>query len=212
MRKRDGTIDGPYTVTVGSPTNKVVFAVSPVITPYTGHEEERTHYVFGPVSELYITARVRDIRPKSDHEVEIISVIESAAVHTADTGTAAGETAWQLPTRITRPVVAGLMVRSDPDTATFMYLSWKPAPTATHYVVEVSDSGLGWTRIGEPSTTNFTATASYGNRTMIRVAAVGLTQGPWVEIAYGSSASYMWDAVTSTLMWSATTTDLMWSF
>jgi predicted phage tail protein len=205
LRKRDGSIDGPYTVTAGIPAKTLVFSTAPLITPYTGHAEERTHYAFGPITELYITARVRNIRPKSDHEVEIVSVIESAAVHTADTGTAAGETAWQLPTRITRPVLLGLMVRSDPDTVTNMFLSWQPSPAADHYLVEVSDSGLGWTRIGDTTATNFTATATYGSRTQIRVAAVGLTQSAWVEINYGSSASYMWDAVTTTLMWDTTT-------
>lgn len=212
LRDLDGSVDGPYTVTVGSSTNKLVFGVAPTVTPYTGHAKERTHYAFGPVSELYVTARVQGIKPKNDREIEINGVVESAAVHTADTGAAAGEDAWQLPTRVTVPVLTGLLVRSDPDTATYMYLSWQPAPTADHYLIEVSDSGNGWTRIGDTSANNFTAVASYGARTVIRVAAVGLTRSAWVEINYGSSASYMWDVVTSTLMWSATSSDLMWRY
>jgi hypothetical protein len=99
-----------------------------------------------------------------------------------------------------------------------MFLSWQASPGADHYLIEVSDSGNGYTRIGETRSTSFTATAPYGARTYIRVAPVGLTTGAWVEIAYGSSASYMWDAVTSTLMWDVITAPgdgsavKMWSY
>lgn len=212
LRKRDGAVDGPYTVTAGADAYEAVFASGPAITPYTGQAEERTHYAFGPVNALYISARVRSIRPRSEREVEIGAVIESAAVHSADTGSPAAENAWQLPTRITQPVVTGLMARSDPDSATYMYLSWQPAPSADHYLIEISDSGNGWTRIGDTSACNFTAVASYGARTQVRVAAVGLTRSAWVEINYGSAAAYMWDAVDTTLMWSATSTDNMWRY
>lgn len=213
FRRRGGGVDGPYAVTaVGGQPYQLQLATTPSVTPYTGQAEERTHYAFGPADAQYITARVRKINPRSDRIVELIGVIESDYVHTADTGTAPTDSAWQLPTRVTKPELLGLVVRSDPDTATYMFLSWQPSPGATHYLVEVSDSGDGWTRIGEPSATNFTAVASYGARTMIRVCAVGLARGDWVEINYGSSAAYMWDAVDTTLMWNATTSTLMWRY
>jgi len=75
-----------------------------------------------------------------------------------------------------------------------MFLGWQPAAGADYYIIEVSDSGNGWTRIGETRTSNFTTTAPYGARTQVRVAAVGAVRGPWVEINYGSSAdNYMWE-------------------
>ena len=211
LRKRDGSVDGPYAVTAGVDANHVVFAAAPAIVPDVGSTRERTHFAFGPGSALYLKARVISVKPRSLERAEINAVVESDYVHTADTGAAPTDTAWQLRSRITAPVVAGLMARSDPNTAEKMFLSWQPAAGATGYLIEVSDSGAGWTRVGETSTANYTAVATFGARTMVRVCAVGLVRGPWVEISYGASASYMWSGTDTNLMWTADP-NLMWRY
>jgi hypothetical protein len=93
-----------------------------------------------------------------------------------------------------------------------MLLQWKPSPWADYYLVEQSSDGVKWTRSGEPSSSNYTATALYGSHTIVRVAAVGLARGPWVQVAYGVNADYMWAANDTTLMWNATDTTLMWRY
>lgn len=214
FRKRDGSVEGPFSVTAGSAANEVVLdaALDPSVIIDTGLTRERTHFAFGLADELYLEARVMSIRPRSMERVEIVAVAESDFVHTADTGATPGATAWQLETRYTAPIIAGLFARSDPDVAENMFVGWQPAPGADHYLIEVSDSGNGWTRIGETGVANFTAIAPYGARTQIRVCAVGLVKGPWVEISYGLSASYMWSGVDSNLMWNADPATLMWSY
>jgi hypothetical protein len=217
LRRRDGSADGPYLCTAGASANQVVLAGYPTFTPYTGGDEERTHYAFGPGTANYIRARVIKVRPKTPETVEITSVVESDFVHTADTGATPTASDWQLATVVTQPVIEGLIAVSNLDEPEKMFLSWKPAPTADHYLIEIRDasntvSGAGWVRIGEPRTSNYTATAQFGNRTMLRVCAVGVTRGPWVEINYGSSASYMWNAVDTTLMWDVNDTLAMWRY
>jgi len=212
LRKRDGSVDGPILVTAGVDAYSVVFASAPSITLDTGLDRERTHFAFGAADALYVEAKVLGIRPRGLERVEISAVVDSDAVYTADTGSAPSENPWQLETRITVPVIAGLLARSDPNAAEKMFLSWQPAAGADHYLIEVSDSGNGWTRVGETSVANFTAVASYGARTQVRVAGVGAVRGPWVEINYGSSAAYMYSGTDSNLMWDAVDTVQMWRY
>ena len=213
LRKRNGGVDGPIAVTIGTNAYKLVLAAAPSFTPYTGQDEERTHIVFGWGETWRQPARVIAVRPRGLEQVEIECVNEDANVHTAETGQSAPSAVTsQLDTRNTAPLVLGLVARSQVGAPEMMLLTWQPSPGADHYLVEQSSDASTWTRTGEPSTSNFTATALYGSGTIIRVAAVGMTRGPWVTVGYGSLADYMWNATDTTPMWSATDTDLMWRY
>jgi hypothetical protein len=89
-------------------------------------------------------------------------------------------------------------------------LSWQPAAGADHYLIEQSNGDDTWTRTGEVAAANYSAIALYGPATIIRVAAVGLTRGPWVEIGYSGLASYFWTGDANNL-WSADV-NLMWNY
>lgn len=212
LRRRNGSVSGPYLVTAGIDEYTVVLSEVPDITPDVGIDRERTHFAFGLADSQYINARILSIKPRNLNRVAIYAVIESDYVHDADTGVAPSDDVWQLPTKITMPVVLGLIGRSDYTDVDKMFLSWQPAAGAEYYLIEVSDSGQGWTRIGETRTANYTAIAPYGNRTQVRVCGVGAVKGPWVEINYGSSASYMWNSLDTTFMWDADDTILMWRY
>lgn len=214
FRKRDGSVAGPFTATAGTDAYHVMLttwtaATDP--TPDVGGGRERSHFAFGPSDEQYIRCRMVAMRPKSAETVEIAAVIESDFVHTADTGTAPGVTAWQLPSKFTAPVVAGLTARSMPDAPDKMVISWQPAAGADHYLIEQSNGDNTWTRVGEVSAASFTAVALYGPATVIRVAAVGMTRGPWVEIQYGQLASYYWTG-DANLMWNADAATILWRY
>ncbi|MEY2656065.1 MAG: hypothetical protein RLZZ524_3093, partial [Pseudomonadota bacterium] len=213
LRKRNGGIDGPIVVTAGATAYQLILAADPSFTPYTGGLEERTHIVFGWGETWRQPARVLSVRPRGLETVEIECINEDDAVHTAEDGlTPPAAQSSQLDTRWTAPVVNGLMGWSMPNYPEMMVLSWQPAPGADHYLVEQSSDGEIWTRAGEPSAANFTGQAIYGASTLVRVAGVGLTRGPWVQIGYGGLADYMWNAVTTTTMWNATDTNLMWRY
>lgn len=212
FRQRDGTVAGPYATTAGVDDYHITLTdwTGSEPTPDIGGDRERSHYAFGPSNEQYIRCRVLNIKPASSETVEISAVVESDYVHTADTGTAPDATAWQLPSRFTSPVIAGLVARSMPDDPNVMVVTWQPAAGADHYLIEQSNGDDTWTRTGEVSAASFTAVALYGPQTIIRVAAVGLTRGPWVEVAYGQLASYFWTDDADDF-W-VTDSDLMWRY
>jgi len=212
LRKRDGGIDGPIAVMPGSGVADLVLASDPSFTPYTGGIEERTHIVFGWGETWRQPARVLSVKPRSLYQVDIECVNEDHAVHGAESGLIAPSPQYgQLDTRWTAPVIEGLSVWAMPGDSSKMLMSWRPAAGAEHYLIEQSSDGTSWTRSGEPRTSNYTTTALYGSATLIRIAAVGLTRGPWVQVNYSLFADYMW-GTDSNLMWSAVDTDLMWRY
>lgn len=210
LRKPDGSIDGPIVVTGFGAT--LLPASSLTFVPYTGGAMERTQLAFGPsASEWRQYARLLSAKPVGVNQVEIEAVAEDDNVHTAEDGiTTPTAPTSALANYTAAPSVAGLIGRSKPDDPGVMLLSWQPSPWAQYYLVELSADGTNWTRVGEPSAANFSATAIYGAATIARVAAVNIARGPWVQIDYGGVADYMWNAVDTTLMW-GTSTDPMWS-
>lgn len=211
-RTRNGAPVGPFACTAGADAYHVTLTdwTGASQTPDISGDRERSHYAFGPANEQYIKCRMVTMRPKSAETVEIIAVVESDYVHTADTGTAPGVTAWQLPSRFTSPVVEGLSARSMPGSPDKMVINWQPAAGASHYLIEQSSGDGTWTRLGEPSAASFSATALYDAATIVRVAAVGMTVGPWVTCAYGSLADYMWLG-SSSPMWTGDS-NTMWRY
>ncbi len=212
LRRLDGSLDGPIEVAQGADAYQVVLTTAPAETPYTGQGKERTHVVFGWGNTWRQEAKVISTRPVDLHHVEIEAINEDPSVHTAEQGvTAPPVTSSQLDTRYTAPEVAGLMARSQPGEPSKILLSWRPAPGAEYYLIEQSEDGANWTRTGESRAANYAVTAIYGARTLVRVAAFGLTRGPWVQIAYGDSADYMW-VDDANLMWNPDDTTPMWKY
>ncbi len=211
LRRRDGSEDGPILVTAGTDEYHVQLLAEPDFTPYTGHDEERTHYSFGWGDTWAQLARVLAVKPISLTRFKIEAINEDPSVHTADQGVIApAVVSSQLPRVLTAPVVLGLTARSKPGDSTTMLLSWEPSPGADYYLIEQSQDGESWIRTGEPSACNYVATALYGAQTVIRVAAVGLTRGPWVQVAYGLSADYMWTG-DANAMWT-NDSNTMWRY
>ncbi len=213
LRKRDGSVDGPIRCVKGSTDFEVRLLANPEETPYTGQQGERTHVAFGWGETWRQPARVLRVSPKGPSRVAIECVNEDESVHTADEGVTAPAVATsQLVTLYTAPVVLGLTARSSSDDVAKMLLSWQAAQGAEYYLIEQSNDGDNWTRCGETSASNYAVTALYGSATLVRVAAVGLTRGPWVQINFQAYSDYMWNAVDTTLMWAVDSATPMWTF
>lgn len=212
LRRRDGSVSGPYAVTAGENLYKLVLAVAPDFAPYTGQEEERTHITFGWGETWRQLARVISVRPADEYTVELTCINEDASVHSADLGiTSPAVNSSQLPATPAAPSIVGLDARSMPGSPTDMLITWQPAPGADYYIVEQSADGLAWTRTAETRANNMTATALYGSQTIVRVAAVGSVRGSWATFNYALAADYMWNATDTTLMWSVDS-NLMWRY
>jgi len=183
FKLRDGSFSGPWLATEGIDEYHPVLDAALDFTPDTGHTREKTSFTFGKGEEYRKLARVVAVRPRSMHQVEISCINEDPAVHTADTGTAPPPSSyWNLPGKVTRPLVTGLTVTlsgtpSNPQLA----IEWVPAAGADHYLVETSyDYGASWQRRGDVSSSNILVPSQRGT-VSVRVAAVGLSRGEWVE-------------------------------
>lgn len=83
LRRRDNSLAGPFLVTPGDSEYKVQLdaPLDPlVIEPYTGDEEERTHYTFGKGYDWTNRAKIINIRPRGT-QVEITATLEDDRVH-----------------------------------------------------------------------------------------------------------------------------------
>lgn len=197
LRERDGSIGGPYAVTAGAAANQVVLATPPPNTPYTGMDSERTHFSFGWAETWRQRALVLTARPRSLTTVEIEAVVEDENVHTAETGVITPPVvSSQLAGYTNAPPVAGLASRSTPSHRNLMIIYWNPSPWSVKYLVEQSSGDNVWHRSGETTTTNFTTLAMFNGATLVRVAAIGIAQGPWAQIAFSNSPGYV-DAPTN---------------
>ena len=83
LRRRDGSLSGPWLVAPDGDERSVVLNEDLDIEPYTGAEEERTHFAFGPGEAWGLRARVLAVRPRGE-QVEITAVGEDVRVHEAD--------------------------------------------------------------------------------------------------------------------------------
>lgn len=182
LRKRDGSVDGPYACTATMDPYTVALGSDPVINPYTGQMEERTHYAFGPGVTWRQPARVLSAKPQSLHIVSIEAVNEDDSVHTADTGvTMPVQVFSQLSGYQNAPQVLGVTARFLFNYSNMATVSWQPAPWANKYEVQSSSGDGVWSHVGETSATSLNFTATYGKTTLVRVAASNLSRGAWAQ-------------------------------
>ena len=83
LRRRDGGLSGPWPVAPGADARTVLLDEDLDLEPYTGADEERTHFAFGAGEAWGLRARVMAVRPRGE-QVEITAVGEDARVHEAD--------------------------------------------------------------------------------------------------------------------------------
>ncbi len=83
LRRKDGSLSGPWEVSAGANEYQLQLDDEIDFTPYTGTEEERTHFSFGVGEHWGVLARVLAVRPRGEI-IEISAVVENPLVHTAD--------------------------------------------------------------------------------------------------------------------------------
>lgn len=199
LRKRNGGVIGPYACTRGTADHLVQLATAPSEAPYTGSGAERTHVAFGRSQTWRALAKVTGIRPRGLYRVAIDAVVEDPSVHTAETGAVAPPVSYSaLPKVPVLPVVSQLLARMVPDDPDRVVISWRPAPGATGYQVEMAegaaldDPDVSWTRVAETTASQMMLTVLYPARTMVRVRAIGMAPGPWSAAAVGVLVGLYW--------------------
>lgn len=82
LRKRDGSLAGPYQCEAGAAADEVHLLEALTMTPYVGSAEERTYFTFGPGEKWSQLCRTLAVKPRNGGEqVEITAVAEDSRVH-----------------------------------------------------------------------------------------------------------------------------------
>jgi hypothetical protein len=180
LKRRNGTPTAPLLVTAGQSAYEIILAASPPITPYTGLAEEKTSFNFGPSDRIDKLCLVRTIRPRSLETVELSLVVEDAAVHTADSGTPAPSSQFDLVTQITKPVITDLRFTHDgtPENP-ILIVTWTAAASATLYKIDLSQNNQTWQRVAETADVNYRVPVPVG-QVYLRVAPIGKVQGDYL--------------------------------
>ena len=166
LRRRDGSMAGPYIATAGAAPDQVVLAEAPDFTPYTGGAEERTHYSFGTATTYRQLALVVGARPRGQ-QVELSLINEyldgngDAYVHLADTGSApAPLQPWQLPRIFAAPrqptgvTVSETLVNLANVIRARMDVAWDFDPNAEAYRVAWRVGDAQWNQLPETTATS----------------------------------------------------------
>ena len=183
LRRRDGSVAGPYPAIPTAQPNQVIVSGLSGFTPYVGGAEERTHYAFGWAETWRQRARVLSVKPQGLYRVSIECINEDDNVHTAESGLVAPVAPTsQLAGYQNAPAVTGATAHPMRGNPNAMLLTWQAAPWAVSYLVEQSSDGATWTRCGDTGGTSYISPVLYGQASLFRVAAIGLAPGPWALV------------------------------
>lgn len=180
LRKPNGDVDGPYTVTRGSPDTQMILTAPLSWTPDTDGDTTRTIFQFGTISSVLSQWVISKIRPLGGNKVSIRALNYVASVHTVDTGSPpADNNPAVIATSDDAPVIAHLILENTTNPA-IIRASWSPAPGATEYVVEMAfdASPLEFHHVATITRNQLDIPTTTGV-VYIRVAAIGRARGPW---------------------------------
>ncbi|WP_127142833.1 host specificity factor TipJ family phage tail protein [Pelagibacterium montanilacus] len=149
-----------------------------------GIRSERAHVIVCMGETRPFNGLVVSARPNGPDRVDVVAVIDAPEVYAAD-ATEPMPAPWTppaLPPVIpTRPSMVGLTAALHPgDPGLVLDCAWQPSSGASAYLAEVSyDDGDSWVPVYAGSANRFSAPV-LPQVLIVRVAAVGVLQGPWV--------------------------------
>lgn len=186
LRRADGSVSGPYLCHPHSSglANEIELDISVDVdfNINVADNKERTYFSFGKAGEVYFKALVLPpIRPRGGNIVEINCVNESELVHLAEGGLVPlPPEPWQLPTKLTKPVISRLDVAQQGTISNpILLLSWSPAANADHYLIQTSIDNANWLNHPDTTSTSCSLIVEPG-LIYVRVAPIGISRGDWV--------------------------------
>jgi hypothetical protein len=193
LRRKNGREWGPVKVARGAADDVVVIdatdhgvvladqglAAGDVIVIDPDWEEPTA--VIGPGLPYIRRALLREVRHRGPWST-LLCAMEDPAIYTAEDGVFPDPIVGSLlPGRVSGPVLTGLVVLLRPDSpaeAPVLDVSWRPAPDAESYIVEVSSDGVTWSQVYAAAGTATQVQVPPGT-SYLRAAAVGTKRGPW---------------------------------
>lgn len=181
LRKKDGSLMGPYVATEEVNPKQVLVTIVGVVDFLIGGTTEPMLFLFGIIEQEVKYGKVVKMEPQGGERVRITLVNYAPEIHTFDDEEPEPLPPTSFPNDPDLPTVTGLKLEHvvTPPSQVVIAASWKAIIFARYYMVEFSyDDGDSWTLAGYNNLPNLTFTAAPG-RILVRVAAIGLGQGPW---------------------------------
>ena len=179
IRSATGEPVGPYSVTRGAEPGELELNGAPnldgLITTAVG---EGLMALVGVAEEWGALARVTDIKPTDEEQVEITAVVYDERVFTYDTADppAEGPPVAVIPPDL--PTVPQLTAYHPNGVLELLVVSWEPADGAAYYVLERSENGTDWQEVATTDDTSATLLVAPGTL-YLRVAGVNVGRGAW---------------------------------
>lgn len=200
LRKRDGSLWGPITVTAGETPYHVVmdahelaamitaqgdpadFIVTPDSAAELLDDMEPTVAVLGHGDNYEADCKLIGARYEGNDRMSLSLVVDNAAVYTADAGDPPAEEApVRLPTTPAGPTISALdVVVGGTRFAPELTSSIRQAPGAETYLWELSYDHLSWTLLQNGLTTTWAGPVE-ATTVWLRVTAVGAVRGEPIE-------------------------------
>lgn len=185
IRKRDGSVGGPYTVVAGSGPNEVVLqsAVDDSLFTFGSDTKEWPIFMFGGLTTWAKNCLVVGIQPQED-KVEIRAVVYDPTVYSFDELPVPPENQDRYPPAVPdAPVVSWFSAFPTIDEPSRLDLSWSAALGAKAYQIQWSVDSIKWSTLVREVFDNFynMDVGEIPDTLYLRVAGVGHSGrlGPW---------------------------------
>lgn len=178
IKKKDGTVFGPYSIRESGSSDSVVLSVAIPEDDIADIDSncEPARYIIGE-SEAFREYSIVTSVTYGEEESTIESAVYDPRIYSFDTATAPDYTAstYVVPTP-DLPTITALSVSSIDDST--YQVSWTPAIGAQYYVIEQSYDGETWASLAETSSTSYLTPSA--DIVSIRVAGVNNGKGAWI--------------------------------
>lgn len=182
LRKPNGDVSGPHTVTEGATPNEMILAGALSWTPNTDGQGQRTLLQFGQLSVGASDWILQKINPLGGNKVSLTAVNYVTSVYTETARTPPGEGSPEpIAANADQPVIDYLLLENTTDPAT-LRVAWSPAPGAEYYLAEyaIDASPLIWVQAAVTTGTLVEFKVPVGT-IHVRVAGVGKVRGVWKQ-------------------------------
>lgn len=205
LRGRQAEVIGPITATATDDPKKVTITLDEEVDFLLGGQTEPMLFLFGKTGQITKYGRVVKIEPQGGERIRITMVNDAPVIHSFDSLEAPALVNPSLPPLPPDlPVISDLFLSRLEDPVLTIQASWPAAFGALSYIVQTSEDGENWQLRAETTRPSIQLPVRPG-RIYVRVAAINLGQGPWIQrdisvgLVFGLAVATPW-----TIEWTAT--------
>jgi len=182
LRNHLGEVLGPYEAFETEDPKQIRITVTGILIDFleTGTTEPML-FIFGTSGQINKYCRVVKVEPQDREIMRITAVNEDSRVHSFDGLSAPSfQNEDSVPVTPDLPEVMNLELTQLNTSVLSVLASWSAAFGADYYIVQYSQDGENWDNVGTTDRTSLEWQVRPGTL-YVRVAGVGIGQGPWAE-------------------------------